>query len=444
MPQQPIAQPGPTLATRAVPAAQHAAPLTTAPARAVESAKIPLFGARKHARALTEQRDALAQQLDALGGMELADVRQLVSTARAELEQIRSATERARREQTETQSQLLNVRAAFNLQEVALYDYEHPAESSAKLADELSVVRQKIKDAIRDKKAATATQNFTFNDSAAKGRHFVDQMTRTMLAAYNAEVENCVKAVRAGNLSTARARLDRMVERVAKNGEMINLRITPEFHRLRLRELELAARHLESVKREKEEERERRAEQREQERAERELQAERARLEKERQHYLNALEALRLRGDAQGVADLKAKIADVDRAITDVDYRTANIRAGYVYIISNVGSFGPTVVKIGMTRRLDPMDRVRELGDASVPFRYDVHALFFADDAVSIETMLHREFAEQRINKVNSHREFFRVTPQQVLAVLESHNVKLVEYRVDPEAEEFRLSGGAV
>jgi hypothetical protein len=206
----------------------------------------------------------------------------------------------------------------------------------------------------------------------------------------------------------------------------------------------LAARHLETVKREKDEERERRAEQREQEKAERELQAERARLEKERQHYLNAIEAMRQRGDEAGVADMEEKMAGVDQAIANVDYRSANLRAGYVYVISNVGAFGPGVVKIGMTRHLDPMDRVRELGDASVPFRFDVHALFFADDAVGVETMLHHTFADQRINRINGHREFFRVSPQQVLDTLSAHKVHVIEFTLEPEAEEFRLSGGDV
>lgn len=98
---------------------------------------------------------------------------------------------------------------------------------------------------------------------------------------------------------------------------------------------------------------------------------------------------------------LEDKIAEIDGRIAENDYRTANIRAGYVYVISNVGSFGPGIVKIGLTRRLEPMDRVRELGDASVPFGFDVHTLFFSADAVSVEAELHRRFARTRVNRVN-------------------------------------------
>lgn len=111
-----------------------------------------------------------------------------------------------------------------------------------------------------------------------------------------------------------------------------------------------------------------------------------------------------------------------------------------MYVISNLGAFGEGVVKIGMTRRLEPMDRIRELGDASVPFTFDVHALFFSDDAVSIEAMLHREFAQQRINKVNPRREFFRVRPEQVLNALTQHKVSVLEFTTHAAADDFRMS----
>src|SRR6202034_3984544 len=116
------------------------------------------------------------------------------------------------------------------------------------------------------------------------------------------------------------------------------------------------------------------------------------------------------------------------------------IRAGYVYVISNVGAFGPRMVKIGMTRRLDPMDRIRELGDASVPFRYDVHALVFSDDAVGLETRLHHELADRRVNLVNLRREFFRVTPAEVRDTLLRHQGSIVQWIDEPEAAEWRQS----
>jgi len=263
-----------------------------------------------------------------------------------------------------------------------------------------------------------------------------------MLRAYNAEAENCVKTVKAGNLAAASARLIKAAEQIARQGQMISLQVTPYYQQLRLRELELAADVHRKIQEEKEAERARREELREQRKAEQELAAERAELDKERAHYESALATLEANGDTAGAERLRAKLADVQRAIDDVDYRAANVRAGYVYVISNMGAFGINMVKIGMTRRLDPMDRVRELGDASVPFRFDVHALFFSEDAVTVEAKLHEAFADRRVNKVNPRREFFYATPEEVLDVLRQHVGEVLSFTSEPEAEEYLISIG--
>ena len=117
-------------------------------------------------------------------------------------------------------------------------------------------------------------------------------------------------------------------------------------------------------------------------------------------------------------AQLESHIKDIEKAIADIDYRQANMKAGYVYVISNIGSFGPNVYKIGMTRRLDPQDRVDELGDASVPFNFDVHAMIFSDDAPALEAALHRAFEDRKINMVNTRREFFNVTLDEIKEVV--------------------------
>lgn len=145
-------------------------------------------------------------------------------------------------------------------------------------------------------------------------------------------------------------------------------------------------------------------------------------------------------GNDQERLDLEGKITEIDVRIAENDYRTANIRAGYVYVISNVGSFGPGIVKIGLTRRLEPMDRVRELGDASVPFGFDVHALFFSDDAVGVEAELHRRFARTRVNRVNLRREYFYTTPAEVKAALIEIAGNLLEFNEFAEAEQFHAS----
>ena len=139
---------------------------------------------------------------------------------------------------------------------------------------------------------------------------------------------------------------------------------------------------------------------------------------------------------------LQTRLDEINQAIENVDYRAANQRAGYVYVISNIGAFGERMVKIGMTRRLDPMDRVNELGDASVPFRFDVHALFFSENAVGVETALHQTFAAQRVNKVNHRREFFYATSSEVLAALRKQVGAVTEFTETAAAEEYRLGQG--
>ena len=137
---------------------------------------------------------------------------------------------------------------------------------------------------------------------------------------------------------------------------------------------------------------------------------------------------------------MENRLSDIDKALTDIDYRQANMKAGYVYIISNIGAFGENVYKIGMTRRLDPQDRVDELGDASVPFNFDVHAMIFSDDAPALEAALHRAFENRKLNMVNQRREFFNVTLDEIKEVIKENFDKTVEFIDVPDAEQYRIS----
>ncbi|MCD8502161.1 MAG: GIY-YIG nuclease family protein [Bacillaceae bacterium] len=123
-----------------------------------------------------------------------------------------------------------------------------------------------------------------------------------------------------------------------------------------------------------------------------------------------------------------------------VDYREQNAKAGYVYIISNIGSFGEDVFKIGMTRRLEPLDRVNELGNASVPFNFDVHAMIFSEDAPKLENALHRAFESAQVNKVNPRKEFFNITLEEMAKVVKENHNKTVEFTKLAAAEEYRKS----
>jgi hypothetical protein len=323
------------------------------------------------------------------------------------------------------------------LQDVGIYRYHHPLENAAAYKDRLRSLEGQIDDAIKSSRAILAADMFTFDGSLARGRKLVGDLSKLMLRAYNAEADNCVRSLRSGNVRTAQKRLESAVTAIEKLGAIMEMRINPEYHALRVAELELTADFQMKMQEEREHARQERQLLREQRRAEQELAAEKERLEKERAHYISALASLRAKGDDTAVTELSRRLADIEKAIAANDYRIANIRAGYVYVISNIGAFGPNIVKIGMTRRLDPMDRVRELGDASVPFRYDVHALFFSEDAVALESELHKAFADRRVNFVNERREFFFATPSEVRALLADRVGGLVEFTEEPTALEY-------
>lgn len=413
--------------------------------------EVPVRGVRVFAQEVVATNAQLLDDLHRVGAMDVLTREQAARDAVAARENAtrEAATIRAQavqevqqlqEQQRALEAQIVDVRQVAEVHSMGYYDFEHPAEASVKLNGELETVRRQIKDSIRAKTAVRSVTGFTFNNSEKEGTKFVRDLTKLLLRAYNAEAENCVKTARAGNYHVAQNRLEKARQQIRKAGAMIGLDVTESFHRLRLREIELATLHLQAVAAAKEEERARREEAREAARALKELEAAKAKQQKTVDHHLNVLAKLEETGDTDGMERVREQLAEAQAALQDVDNRLANTRAGYVYVISNLGSFGERMVKIGMTRRLDPMDRVKELGDASVPFNFDVHALFFSQNAVGVETMLHQHFAAQRVNRVNLRREYFYATPDDVRTALAAHDVEVVEFRTEAGAEEFHLS----
>lgn len=326
------------------------------------------------------------------------------------------------------------------LQEVGIYRYHHPLENAVAYVPRLKDIETRAAQMVRNEHAIEASNMFAFDNSLAKGRKMTGDLAKLMLRAYNAESENSIRALKVGNVQTAKRRLEASRDAIAKLGTMMQMRISDAYHALRLEEIELTADWLMMKQEEKERERDERARLREERRVEKELADERALLDKERTLIAQTLESLRASGTTD--PDLAERLAQIDQAIAENDFRAANIRAGYVYVISNKGAFGEGVVKIGLTRRLEPSDRVHELGGASVPFRFDIHTIYFSEDAVTLENELHRHFAHRALNQANSRKEFFFATPTEVRAVLESKVGNLMEYSDDAEATEYNQSVG--
>jgi hypothetical protein len=347
---------------------------------------------------------------------------------------------RLTRERGELEASLVETRDTVLLQEVGIYEYSHPLDSSVAYKDALETLEVRVQACIKANEAVVGTKRWAINGSEKEGARMVNDFCRLMLRAYNNEVDNVVRTLKPHSLKSAIERLQKMRGSVSKLGASMKIEITDSYHALRVRELELTADYLAQVAEEKERARAERAKLKEEEAARHEYEREQARLEKEKAHYEAALNALRMKGDDAAASEAEHKLSEIQDAIEGVVRRAANVRAGYVYVISNIGSFGERVVKIGMTRRLDPMDRVRELGDASVPFRFDVHAILFSDDAVGLETALHQRFASRRVNLVNMHREFFRVTPREVKESLMELRGDLLSFIEAAEAIEWRQS----
>ncbi|WP_223994869.1 DUF4041 domain-containing protein [Arthrobacter sp. NicSoilB11] len=327
------------------------------------------------------------------------------------------------------------------LQEVGIYRYHHPLENAAAYLPRLQDVESRAAALIRDGHAIETSNMFTFDNSLAKGRKMSADLAKLMLRAYNAEADNSIRTLKVGNVQTAKRRLEASRVAIARLGAMMQMRISDAYHSLRIDEIELTADWLMMKQEEKEQEREERARLREERRVEKELAEERARLDKERALLVQTLETLTAAGTTN--EDLVRRLADIDQAIAENDYRAANIRAGYVYVISNRGAFGKGVVKIGLTRRLDPTDRVSELSGASVPFRFDIHTIYFSEDAVTLEADLHRHFADRAVNQANARKEFFFATPAEVRDVLVGKVGNLLEFTEEAEATEYFQSLGA-
>jgi hypothetical protein len=324
------------------------------------------------------------------------------------------------------------------LQEVGIYRYHHPLENAASFRDRLDEIEARIAELVKLGRAIVKSNLFTFDNSLAKGRRMTDDLAKLMLRAYNAEADNSIKSLKLGNVVTAKRRLEASRLAIAKLGALMEMHISDDFHALRIEEIELTADWLMKKQEEKEAEREERARLREERRVERELAEERARLDKERGHLLNALNAIRASGQADPALELRLEA--IDQAIAQNDFRAANIRAGYIYVISNRGAFGEDVVKIGLTRRLEPTERVAELSGASVPFRFDIHTLFFSEDAVTLENELHKHFAGRALNQANPRKEFFFATPAEVRDVLVEKVGNLLEFSEHAEATEYLQS----
>lgn len=379
---------------------------------------------------------------------EINELNNVINQKRQEISAYDNALANLNAEIVEKKSQIASFDEELVMESFGLYTPRFSFTKSEDYLVRLEEVRRIEKAMIADNSAVLANPNWTVNGSAAQGKKMVKDMQKLLLRAFNGECDDLVSKVKYNNFEISLKRINASCDAISKLGAIMQISISSSYRQAKINELTLAFEYAQKKQQEKEADKEARAILREEARLQKEIEEERRRLEKEQTHYQNALEKLNAQlaqnPDNKELQTrqhtLISKIEDAEKALKDVDYREANKRAGYVYVISNVGAFGENVYKIGMTRRLDPQERVDELGDASVPFAFDVHAMIFSDDAPALEAALHRAFENKKVNMVNPRREFFRVSLDEIKAVIRQNYDKTVEFTDIPDAEQWRIS----
>ena len=335
--------------------------------------------------------------------------------------------------------------------EISSYGLHKPQfsfDTSEKFRYELELNYDKQKRLIKDDKAVVCNTEWTVGGSKVEGRKMTNQYKKLMLFAFNGECDGLIAKVKWNNASKTKERINKAFDAINKLGVTQNVFITSEFLKLKLDELALTYEYEQKKYEEKEEQRLIREQMREEEKAQKELEKAQKEAEDEERRFQKALEKAKQElqsASALNATVLQEQIKDLEQKLQAAHEKKERAiaqaqltKVGHIYVISNLGSFGKDVYKIGMTRRLDPLDRIRELGDASVPFQFDIHAIIYSENAPQLEYELHKKFAERRLNRVNHRKEFFRVSLDEIEAFVKEHANAEIEFTKLTEAREFR------
>jgi hypothetical protein len=335
----------------------------------------------------------------------------------------------------------------LDLVEFGLYEPVYDFAKSDEYREEQKKIIEKQKTMISKETAATCSTTWTENGSEAKGLASTKKYIKLTLRAFNGECDSIIAKVKWNNVNQMKERVKKSYETINKLGEGKQVTIQYEYYDLKIKELVLEYEYQTKKQKEKEELRAAQEELREEEKARREFEQAQKEAEKEESNYQKALEKARKEiGVATGAKhdQLQAQIEKLEQELKEAQEKkeraismAQQTKRGHVYVISNIGSFGENVYKLGMTRRLEPLDRIKELGDASVPFQFDIHAMIFSEDAPSLENALHKAFENHKVNMLNYRKEFFNVTIDKI-------EEKITELGIDaefiklPEAMEYR------
>lgn len=382
------------------------------------------------------------ESLSKFGAMGVLEIKEEISVLGEQKTSLTEELLTLQKEIAETKKSLIETQEIAMLQEVGVYQYTSILDTSEGYSEKIAEIQVKIKERnVANGGAITAAQGWTVNGSTSEGAKMIKEFSKLMLRAYNGEVDDALRTLKPYKLDAAIDRVNKVEVSIERLGKTMSIAIDDDYHRLRISEIKLTADYLAMKEDEKEKQKEEKLRLKEEEKAQREFEKEKEKLNKELSHHQAVLAKADETGNTAAAEEAKVKIAEVQNGISGVEERAANIRTGYVYVISNIGSFGEEVLKIGLTRRLIPEERIQELSDASVPFKFDIHAIIFSADAVSLEKQLHQELDSHRVNKVNGRKEFFRATPALVKELLTRLSTEgILSYKEEAEAPEWRIS----
>ena len=338
---------------------------------------------------------------------------------------------------------------SLDLTEYGLYVSKYSFELPEQYKLELESVYQKQKQMVTNETAAKCATEWTVGGSSAEGKKMTKHYTKLMLYAFNGECDAQIANIKWNNVAKIEERIRHAFVNINKLGNTHKISLTQDFLDLKLQEMALIYEYEQKKFEEKEEQRRIREQMREEEKAQRDFERAQKEAEDEERRYQKALEKakqeLNDNNNGQNVEALMESVKLLEKRLQEAQERKERAismaqltKAGHIYIISNIGSFGEDVYKIGMTRRLDPSDRIRELSDASVPFYFDVHATIYSENAPQLEYDLHQKFKERRLNRVNTRKEFFRITLEEIEHFVKEHTKAEIVFTKLAEAREYR------
>ena len=324
---------------------------------------------------------------------------------------------------------------------------EYLYETGERFASEIRRVREEQKSLIKNRKAALVDGQIQLTGDITRDKKIIDGQIMLVLRTFNIECDLLISKVKPSNYERTLDRIEKLANSLEGLVASLRCGLSIDYVTLKYEECTLQYQYTLKSKEEAEEQQLIREQMREEAKAEREYRKAVEAAEKEEKLYRELLSKARaelLLSSEQDRAATQVKIEALETRLAEAELKeqralsmAQQTRRGHVYVISNIGSFGENIYKIGMTRRLDPMDRVKELGDASVPFSFDVHAVIYSDDAPALETELHRQFSHHRVNAVNLRKEFFHVELDAIEVIVNQLEGLEVEFKKTIAAEDY-------